>query len=99
MIESTKYYTKNRIPTAVVVVKKTMRSFPLMGILTIIFVLAKIFDKLDWSWFMVFWPIWIFPAIFLGIIGVFIITVIIWFCGALVFDEIGRRRRRRRKSK
>lgn len=54
--------------------KTSRRSIGLMGILTIIFVLAKIFGKIDWSWWWVFSPLWVPSAIILGCvaIGVFI---------------------------
>ena len=43
------------------------RSIGLAGILTIIFVIAKILGYIGWSWWIVFIPIWIVPAIILGI--------------------------------
>ena len=72
------YYIQKGRPITKVIAGK----FPLFGLLTIIFVIAKIFDKLDWSWFMVFWPIWIMPAIILSIIGLIVcgvICMILWW--------------------
>jgi hypothetical protein len=34
--------------------------FPLIQIITIIFVVAKIVGYLDWSWWAVFSPIWLY---------------------------------------
>ena len=44
-------------------------------IIFLAFFLAKIFDKIDWSWWWVFSPLWI-PAIILGLI--FIVILIIY---------------------
>ena len=68
MSREVKYYMDKGIPVAKIIINRGTRSFPVFGILTIIFVIAKLFDKLDWSWFMVFWPLWIMPAIILGFI-------------------------------
>lgn len=53
---------------------------PLSTILFILFFLAKIFDKIDWSWWWVFSPLWIPFAILLGIlsiIGLFYLIILI----------------------
>ena len=46
----------------------------LTGVLNVIvflaFFLAKIFDKIDWSWWWVFSPLWIPMVILLGILAV-----------------------------
>lgn len=34
-------------------------SLGLPGMLTILFVLLKVFNKIDWSWWWVFSPLWI----------------------------------------
>lgn len=96
-----KYYMNKGIPVAKVVITKSAKGFPIMGILTIIFVIAKLFDKLDWSWFMVFWPLWIVPAIFLGIFAVIIGVVILMLAGAIILDLIAdiKRSLKRRKLK
>jgi hypothetical protein len=55
----------------------TNYSFPgLVTLLTIIFVIAKIWGKLDWSWWLIFSPVWI--SIGIAII-VIIITLIVAF--------------------
>lgn len=38
-----------------------------MTVLTIVFVLLKVYDKIDWSWWWVFSPLWIPAAIVIGI--------------------------------
>ena len=47
----------------------------LAGILNVIvflaFFIAKIFDKIDWSWWWVFSPLWIPVSILVGAIGIF----------------------------
>lgn len=30
-----------------------------LGMLTLIFVIAKLWDKVDWSWWFVFAPLWV----------------------------------------
>ena len=49
-------------------------SIQLTGVLNVIvflaFFLAKIFDKIDWSWWWVFSPLWIPLAILLGILAI-----------------------------
>lgn len=40
---------------------------PLTVTLFILFFLAKIFDKIDWSWWWVFSPLWIPSALTIGI--------------------------------
>ena len=51
------------------------------GLLTIVFVIFKLLDKLDWSWWWVFSPLWISAGI--GIL-VLIICVIIGIIFALI---------------
>jgi hypothetical protein len=47
------------------------------GILTIIFVFLKAFDKIDWSWWWVFSPLWISALIIIGILLICFICIII----------------------
>ena len=49
----------------------------LASILTIIFVIAKLWGVIDWSWWLVFLPILIGISIFLGIILVLFLIVVI----------------------
>lgn len=42
----------------------------LTGTLTILFVLLKVFGKIDWSWWWVFSPLWISALILVGILTV-----------------------------
>jgi len=100
MSREVKYYMDKGIPVAKIVIQRGTKSFPILGILTIIFVIAKLFDKLDWSWFMVFWPLWIIPAIFIGIALAIVAFIVIILLGALVLDWISDFKRwwRRRKK-
>ena len=53
---------------------------PLSTIVFVLFFLAKIFDKIDWSWWWVFSPLWIPFAILIGIlavIGLFYLVILI----------------------
>ena len=47
------------------------------GVLTIIFVIAKIFDLVDWSWFLVFLPIMIYIAFVIGLVVVGFLAFVI----------------------
>ena len=53
---------------------------PLTVILFLAFFFAKIFDKIDWSWWWVFSPLWI-PFAF--IISIVMICIIIYLFAAL----------------
>lgn len=51
--------------------------FPLASILTIIFVLAKLFGGISWSWWWVFSPLWISAGISIGIFAVIMLFVLL----------------------
>jgi hypothetical protein len=51
------------------------QSIGFLGILTLIFVLAKIFNKIDWSWWWVFSPIWLPAVITIVIVGIILLVV------------------------
>ena len=65
--------------------KKITISFatPLTVIVFLAFFFAKIFDKIDWSWWWVFSPLWI-P---LAIIGVILLIMGIAYIGVLILDK------------
>ena len=48
---------------------------PVTITLFILFFLAKIFDKIDWSWWWVFSPLWIPASILIGIIGICLLLI------------------------
>lgn len=53
----------------------------LPSILTIIFVIAKLFGKISWSWWWVFSPLWIGASIFIAVllaILLFLIFTLFW---------------------
>ena len=53
------------------------------GILTLIFIILKLIDKIDWSWWWVLSPLWLPTGI---IIGIFLIIVIICIIGEFIKD-------------
>lgn len=57
--------------------KSASAGFPLFSILTIIFVLAKIFGKITWSWWWVFSPLWLPFLISLTILGFVLLLAVI----------------------
>ena len=52
------------------------RGTGLSSILTIIFVIAKLGDVIDWSWWMVFSPLWVHLLINIGIVILAIVLTI-----------------------
>lgn len=49
---------------------------PLSVVVFLAFFFAKIFDKIDWSWWWVFSPLWI-PATIILILGLIYLSVLI----------------------
>jgi hypothetical protein len=98
-----KHIINKGAPVVQYITKNSVKKFPIFGILTIIFVIAKIFDKLDWNWFLVFWPLWIMPAIILSVVaafGVFFLLAVCWFMGEEIISHIKFKwRTRKRKGK
>jgi hypothetical protein len=47
-----------------------------VGLLTLIFVVAKLWGKIDWSWWWVFSPLWISGLLILAILIVALIIII-----------------------
>lgn len=58
-----------------------------LGLLTIVFVLLRAFDVIDWSWWLVFAPIW-GPALLVGLV----------LLGALIFDWFDNRKREKERE-
>lgn len=58
--------------------KITINCLPSAGIiLSIVFFLARIFDKIDWSWWWVFSPLWI-PMLLVIVLLLIILILKIW---------------------
>jgi predicted membrane protein len=51
-----------------VIVERSTSMFPWLVLLTIAFFGAKVFGLTNWSWWLVFIPLWIIPAIALGVV-------------------------------
>ena len=56
--------------------KKITVTLSLILIIFLAFFFAKIFDKIDWSWWWVFSPLWI-PAAIILILGLIYLSVLI----------------------
>jgi hypothetical protein len=54
-----------------------------MGVITIILVILKVLEKIDWSWWWVFSPLLV-PFAF------FILVIVVWGSFCLLFKEMGR---------
>ena len=52
-------------------------SWPIPTILFLAFFFAKIFDKIDWSWWWVFSPLWI-PMLLVIVLLLIILILKIW---------------------
>jgi hypothetical protein len=52
----------------------------LPGLLTIVFVISKLFGKITWSWWWVFSPLWISTGIALAILSVILVLWIFTKC-------------------
>ena len=50
-------------------------------LLTILFLLLKVTGFIDWSWWLVFLPMWIAPAIVLGVVA--FVAVVTLICAAV----------------
>lgn len=72
-------------------VTKVVNNFPIMGLLGIIFVVAKITGHITWSWWLVTLPFWIGPAIVLGILAIVLVVFGIAFVGAWTVDILSGR--------
>lgn len=60
---------------------------PVTLIIFILFFLAKIFDKIDWSWWWVFSPLWVpFALVLLIIIG-WILAIFITALIDYIYDK------------
>ena len=64
-----------------------------LGALTLLFIALKLTGFIDWSWWLVVIPLWIIPAILLGI-GVF--AGLIWLVLVAIQAHEERRRKKRR---
>lgn len=60
---------------------------PVTLIIFILFFLAKVFDKIDWSWWWVFSPLWIPYAFVLLIIIGWILTIFITALIDYLYDK------------
>lgn len=63
-----------------IIVKTSSGGIGFLGMLTIVFVAAKLWGVIDWSWLWVFSPLWLIPAIIVGIlliVGIVAVTLII----------------------
>jgi hypothetical protein len=82
-------------PEPKVIIMRTGSSLKFTSWLTLIFVVAKIFGYIDWSWWWVFCPIWLPFAIGFGMLigGLCIFGIIL--LGAIILDTIDKIRGKR----
>jgi len=89
----------NNANTAQKAASTTINLMPGSTALTIVFVLLKAFDKIDWSWWLVFAPIWGPFALIFGILGVGLVLylVLMAIVGVLELADRSYRSWKRRK--
>jgi hypothetical protein len=64
--------------------KVSSKGLPLCFILTIIFSVLKVLGVVEWSWCLVTLPMWIWFALFLGVLGGILCFVVLSGLTALV---------------
>ena len=79
-------------PKPVVVIKRSSSSLKFGSLLTLIFVIAKIWGYIDWSWWWVFCPLWIPVAVVFGVIGIAFGIFLLILAIAAILDAIERRK-------
>ena len=62
-------------------------SFPIATIIFLAFFFAKIFDKIDWSWWWIFSPLWLPFAILLGVLAIAGIVYIFAFIIIFILEK------------
>jgi hypothetical protein len=70
--EGTELVVKNGRPA----IKKSTAAFPFLTILCLLFVIGKMTGHFNYSWWTVFSPIWVGPAVTLGCLGAIIALVL-----------------------
>ena len=68
------------------------------GLLTIAFIVLKLCNVINWSWWWVLSPIWISVGLFVGVLAiVFLFFVVVLITAAI--DEARENRKRKKKEK
>ena len=87
--------------TEVRIVEKKAKGLRFTAILTLIFVVARLLDIIDWSWWLVFLPIYIVPVIIIGLILAFLagclIFLLLWLMYFSICQLIGKGKYKRRR--
>lgn len=77
----------------------TIQLLPGTTALTIVFVLLKAFDKIDWSWWLVFAPMWGPIALVFGVLGIMLGVYLVAMVLLTVVEPVERAYRRWRWGK
>lgn len=62
-------------------------------LLTIVFLLLKVFDKIDWSYWLVFSPLWIPIAFVLAILALYFVFSLLIMIVQITWEFFEKRRR------
>lgn len=68
------------------------------GLLTLVFVTAKLWGKIDWSWWWVTSPLWAPVLVVLGLCAVFAVIAGLLWCVGSIAETVQRNRRLRRAA-
>lgn len=75
--------------TRIVIEDNTKRSIPILGIITVILVSARVSGLIDLAWVWIFAPLWAPSAIVLGTVIIGVALMIILGAGGVVIVAIG----------
>ncbi len=77
----------------------TLSTMQFWQVVCLIFIVAKIFNLITWSWWWVFAPIWGPFALLVGIIVLVLLSILIIYLVCLLLDKIIAARKARARKK
>lgn len=78
-----------------IVIEKATSSFPVFGVLGILLVCFKIFEVIDWSWWLVLLPFYVVPAFVFGFIALILVGAGLLYSISAVLEWNARRKNRK----
>ncbi len=76
-------------------VEVTNKQCGFLGLLTLVFVIAKLMGVINWSWYLVFLPMYILPAIFIAVLVIGLVISLLYISGAYLLDKFQTRKKKR----
>jgi hypothetical protein len=68
------------------------------ALLTLLFIAAKLWGRVDWPWWQVFAPLWMPPAAILGVCAVIAVLAGLVWCIGSIGEALGRALKGRRDN-